>query len=283
VKANLKTAGTGPAVMGKSQSFRAWGQAMKSHRPLPRFVMRTSLQLPGAEPAAPRDTAPPPSSSTDAERRQSQKMETLGRLASGLAHDFNNVLTVISGYSQLLLSRGGPDHEMRDELVQIQLASQRAAAFIRQLLCFGSSKKDCQNERVDLNAVVADHLLLIQPLLGDAIELRTALGKGLPAIELSPGQLLQILLNLAANARDAMPRGGQLLLATGLTPHPDRRRAPAAGKRSDDPSFALGIAGTRREESCALPAAGALPSAEVWLRVTDTGCGMDEHVQAQIF
>jgi two-component system cell cycle sensor histidine kinase/response regulator CckA len=245
--------------------------------------MRTSLQLPGAEQAAPGDAALPPGAAlTEADRRQAQKMETLGRLASGLAHDFNNVLTVINGYSQLLLGRAGPHHEMHDELTQIQLASQRAAAFIRQLLSF-SSKTDCQSERVDLNAVVADHVRLLQPLLGDAIEVRTTLGGGLPAIELSPGQLLQILLNLAANARDAMPRGGHLWLATGLTPPPWRRRAPAAGKRSDDSSFALGIAGTRREESFALPAARALPPAEVWLRVTDTGCGMDKGVKAQIF
>jgi two-component system cell cycle sensor histidine kinase/response regulator CckA len=248
--------------------------------------MRTAVPLPSVEPLELRAMQMPAAASAgDAEGRQAHKMETLGRLACGLAHDFNNVLTVISGYSQLLLSRGGPRHEMRDELLQIQLASERAATFIRQLLCF-SGTKDCQAQRVDLNGLVADQVRLLRPLIGDAIEVSTVLAEGLAGVEMSPAQLLQLLLNLAANARDAMPRGGHLILTTGAAPSACRLGEPVAGRRSYDVSTTLGVAGNRAEESCALPAAGALPSAaepEVWLRVTDTGCGMDEHVKARVF
>ena len=258
---------------------------MKSQRSLqpegPGVVLRTGLELPSSQPTlAPRDV-----DVADGDRRQAQKMETLGRLACGVAHDFNNVLTVISGYSQLLLSRGGPGHDMREELLQIQLVSQRAAAFTRQLLCF-SSTAGCRPERVDLSAVVTDHARLVRALIGDAIELRTYLARGLPAVELSKAQLLQILLNLAANARDAMPEGGQLILTTGLALPPRSLRARAAGRRGDDSLEALGVAGGRSEESSALPATRAPEhgaAVEVVLRVTDTGCGMDDGVKARVF
>jgi signal transduction histidine kinase len=244
-------------------------------------ILRSGLEPPSPEPS----NAPRAADLADGDRRHAQKMEMLGRLACGVVHDFNNVLTVISGYSQLLLSRGGPGHDMREELLQIQLASRRAAAFARQLLCF-SSTGDSHRECVDLNAVVTDHARLLRPLVGDAVELRTHLAEGLPPVQLSKAQLLQILLNLAANARAAMPEGGQLILTTALASAPRSPRASAAGRRNDDPFVALGVAGDRTHESSALPAAHAPErgaAVEVLLRVTDTGCGMDDRVKARVF
>lgn len=221
---------------------------------------------------------------SEEERRQSQKMEALGRLASGVAHDFNNLLTVITGYSQLLLNRAGIQPEMRDELLQIQNASERASAFTRQLLAFGS-KQNCTPEILDLNTVVVDQARMLRPLLGDDIELVTVLTPSLPPIEASAAQILQILLNLGANARDAMPHGGQLTLATAsggpLTAREDR----AAGSDYDDAPTRSRHAGDRNDAPSKLPAvrSSRTPGASVVLRVTDNGVGMEEHVRARVF
>ena len=204
-----------------------------------------------------------------------QRLEALGRLASGVAHDFNNLLTVISGYSQLLLNRIGPQHEMREELLHILRASERAAAFSRQLLYF-SSQPHGPAEVLDLNALVEEHARLLRPLIGDDIEVISELASDLPPIEASSGQILQILLNLAANARDAMPHGGQWILAT------SRGEQAAGSCTGDTPSS--DDAGSRTEAPPSLPAVcSPRPPDAVQLTVRDTGCGMDEPTQARIF
>jgi two-component system cell cycle sensor histidine kinase/response regulator CckA len=221
----------------------------------------------------------------EADRRQAQKMEALGRLASGIAHDFNNLLTVINGYSQMLLQRVGPRHELHDELEQIVHAGERAAAFTRQLLLFSSPQRRPE-EPIDLNELVADNARMLGALVGDDIELRTVLAANLPPVAATPVQIMQMLLNLAANARDAMPQGGRLTLETargGFPSAPVRLRA--AGSGCDDAPPPTGAAGARLERSAALPAVGGLTAPPSWvlLRVHDTGCGMDRYVQEHMF
>ena len=146
------------------------------------------------------------------ELRQSQKMEAVGRLAGGIAHDFNNLLTAISGYGELALTKldGVPAREYVEEM---QRASERAAQLTRQLLAF-SRRQVLQFEVVDVNAVVADLERMLARLLGAGIDLDVRLDASLAPTKADPGQLQQVVLNLALNARDAMPDGGTLTIAT---------------------------------------------------------------------
>ena len=146
------------------------------------------------------------------ELRQSQKMEAVGRLAGGIAHDFNNLLTAISGYGELALMKldGAPAREYVEEM---QRASERAAQLTRQLLAF-SRRQVLQFEVVDLNAVVADLERMLATLLGVGIHLEVRLDASLAPTKADPSQLQQVVLNLALNARDAMPDGGTLTIAT---------------------------------------------------------------------
>jgi signal transduction histidine kinase len=144
--------------------------------------------------------------------QEAQKMEAVGRLAGGIAHDFNNLLTAISGYGELALMKldGAPAREYVEEM---QRASERAAQLTRQLLAF-SRRQVLQFEVVDLNAVVADLERMLARLLGVGIELDVRLDASLAPTKADPGQLQQVVLNLALNARDAMPDGGTLAIAT---------------------------------------------------------------------
>jgi PAS domain S-box-containing protein len=191
----------------------------------------------------------------EVELRQSQKMEAVGQLAGGVAHDFNNLLTVISGRSALLLGRLKPDDASRKSVEMIQKTAARAASLTRQLLAF-SRKQVLQRKVLDLNATVAEISDMLRRLIGEDIDLLLTLGPTAGRVNADPGQLEQALLNLAVNARDAMPGGGTLGLET------DRVELdPAPPDRPD-----------------ALP-----PGPYAVLRVTDTGVGMDAATQARIF
>ena len=146
--------------------------------------------------------------------RQSQKMEAVGRLAGGVAHDFNNLLTVIIGYCELLAAQIKPDSPLRRNAEEIQRAAERASALTHQLLAF-SRKQVLQPKVLDLNDVVAGMEKMTRRLIGEDIELRTIFKKPLNRIMADPGQIEQVILNLVVNARDAMPRGGRILIETG--------------------------------------------------------------------
>jgi signal transduction histidine kinase len=186
---------------------------------------------------------------------QAQKMEAVGQLAGGVAHDFNNLLTVIMSYSSMLLADGGPADANRGDIQAISDAAARAAALTRQLLAF-SRKQVLQLQAVDVNAVVTDVEKMLRRLIGEDISLSTHLDPDLALINADPGQLEQVLLNLAVNARDAMPDGGALSLTT----------------HNADLSEELGDRHL-----------GAAPGKYIMMAVTDTGTGMTREVQQRLF
>ncbi len=186
---------------------------------------------------------------------QAQKAEAIGRLAGGIAHDFNNLLTVINGYSGMLLSRLNPQTGIYAQIEEIRKAGERAADLTRQLLAFG--RKQILEPRVlNLNDVVRDALKAIGGVLPSEIAVTSLLAPDLLRVEADPAQFRQILIDLAINARDAMPQGGTLSIAT---------RNSAAPMRPTPET-----------------AAGGAPS-HVLLTVTDTGAGMDQHTLDRIF
>jgi len=143
----------------------------------------------------------------------SQKMEAVGRLAGGVAHDFNNILGAMTGYCEMMLEDLDEDDTVRDDVAQMLASCERASSLTSQLLAF--SRKQILSPRiVDPNAVVADTHKMLRRLIGEDIELVTLLAPDLGAVEVDPGQLQQVLLNLAVNARDAMPTGGKLVIET---------------------------------------------------------------------
>ncbi len=143
----------------------------------------------------------------EAQLQQAQKMEAVGRLAGGVAHDFNNLLMVMRGYTELLLGRLGANDPLRRNVEEIQKAADRATSLTQQLLAF-SRKQVMQPKVFDLNAVVSDTERMLRRLIGEDIELATILGPELGRVKADPGQIEQVILNLAVNARDAMPQGG---------------------------------------------------------------------------
>ncbi len=145
--------------------------------------------------------------------QQVQKMEAVGRLAAGVAHDFNNLLTVILGFCELLLADLDPGDPRQPDIAEIQKAGVRAAGLTRQLLTF-SRKEIIQPALLDLNAIVVEMRVLLARLIGDDVEVVLGLGRALAAVRADRGQVEQIILNLAVNARDAMPRGGRLTIET---------------------------------------------------------------------
>ena len=195
----------------------------------------------------------------EAQLAQSQKMEAIGRLAGGVAHDFNNLLTVILSYSELLLEDVPADSGIRDDLTQIRKAAQGAGELTRQLLAF-SRQQVLQPRVVDLNAAVSGIERLLARVLREDIQLRCTLGADVGTIRVDPGQLEQVIMNLAVNARDAMPNGGMVTIET-------------ANVELDDAYL--------EAHPIAKPGLGV--SHYVMLAVTDTGIGMDAATQARIF
>jgi PAS domain S-box-containing protein len=145
-----------------------------------------------------------------------QRLEAVGRLAGGVAHDFNNILTAIAGYAGLLAADLPPDDPRQGDVYEIRKATERATRLTRQLLAFG--RRDAQQPRLlDVREVITDVVPMLRQLIGEHIELVTNEAVGLPAVFADPGQLEQVVLNLVLNARDAMPEGGRLVVSTSAT------------------------------------------------------------------
>ncbi len=191
----------------------------------------------------------------EAQLRQAQKMDALGRLAGGVAHDFNNLLTVINGYGDMLLAGLPPGDSSCGAVEEIREAGDRAAGLTRQLLAF-SRQQVLQSTPLNLNNVVAGMQRMLARLIGEDVVLTTRLADGLGLVMADLGQMEQVILNLAVNARDAMPGGGQLTLET-------------ADADPGDPEVQADL--------------GVRPGRHVRLAVSDTGCGMDAATRANLF
>ena len=187
--------------------------------------------------------------------RQAQKMEAVGRLAGGVAHDFNNLLTVISGHCELLIEQVKTGNLSRESVEEVQNAAQRASQLTRQLLAF-SRKQVLQPKALQLNGVVVGIEKMTRRLIGEDIELRTILNESLGQIMADPGQIEQVILNLVVNARDAMPRGGRILIET------------------DNVTLDQKTSYKHHELN---------PGQYVMLAITDTGVGMTDSVKEHLF
>ena len=187
--------------------------------------------------------------------RQAQKMEAVGRLAGGVAHDFNNLLTVINGYSEMTLDSLPAADPARQYLEEVKKAGNQAAFLTRQLLAF-SRQHVLAPQVLDLNAVLADVEKMLRRLIGEDVDLAVVQGSGLGRVKADPGEINQIIVNLAVNSRDAMPRGGKLTIETSNveldTAYAEKHPFVASGRY-------------------------------VMLAVSDTGIGMDPETQAHIF
>src|SRR2546430_1568910 len=187
--------------------------------------------------------------------RQSQKMEAVGQLAGGIAHDFNNLLTAILGNTQLLLRDLPPGDAKRSDVAEIRKASERAASLTLQLLAY-SRRQMLQPEVLDLNVVVAEMDKMLRRLIGEHIALVAVLQTDLGRVRADPNQIEQVIVNLAVNARDAMPDGGKLTIET---------------------------ANVDLDDAFAQTHLGSVPGPYAMVAVTDTGVGMDPSVRAHVF
>ncbi len=191
----------------------------------------------------------------EAQYRHSQKLESVGQVAAGIAHDYNNIITVIQGYADCLLVKVGADESLANPLKQISGAARRAAGLTRKLLTF-SRKQVIQPRALDINALLGDFGKMLPRLLGEDVALKTNCAGKLPAIEADAGMVEQVIMNLAVNARDAMPKGGELTIITGVS--------------EIDADYVR-----RRPE--------ARVGQFVFISVKDTGCGMDAKTLSRIF
>jgi len=204
---------------------------------------------------------------------QSQKMESIGRLAGGIAHDFNNLLTVVLGTTDLGLARLDPEDELWSDMEEIRRAAERASALTNQLLAF--SRKQILNPRLlDVNGLVEQLLRLLRRLIGESIEVRFHPGDDVGSVRADPGRLEQVLVNLAINARDAMPEGGILTIETANVPGEDpEREASGPGTPSGEAAGArpAGVDGCGESDR------------KVRIRIRDSGVGMDGETLGRIF
>jgi PAS domain S-box-containing protein len=187
--------------------------------------------------------------------RQAQKMEAVGRLAGGIAHDFNNLLTVITGYDEMLLNSLAPDSRSRGHALEILQAAEKASALTKQLLVFGR-RQVAHPTLLDVNPIVVNMGNMVRRLIGEDIELVLALHPPLVTVQADPSQIEQIILNLAVNARDAMPNGGRITIETGFA---------ELGDEYVQTHFNVE------------------PGRYVCISVSDTGQGMTQRVQSHIF
>ena len=187
--------------------------------------------------------------------RQAQTLESIGRLAGGVAHDFNNMLGIILGYGEIVLDRLHERDPLRREVQEMVKAAQRSAALTRQLLAF-SRRQTLQPQVLDPNDLVRNLEKMLRRLIGEDIELRLALAQDVGRVFVDPGQIEQVIMNLAVNARDAMPGGGRL---------------------------SIGTASVELDEIYAATHPDAAPGEYLLLAVTDTGCGMEQEVLDRIF
>jgi signal transduction histidine kinase/DNA-binding response OmpR family regulator len=191
----------------------------------------------------------------EAQYRHAQKLESVGQVAAGIAHDYNNLVTVIQGYADCLLQVVGADSPHINPLKQIAGAARRAAGLTRKLLTF-SRKQVIQPRPLDVNALLADFGKMLPRLLGEAVDLEVSAAAKLPAVEADPGMLEQVIMNLAVNARDAMPKGGRLVISTHLS---------------------------QINEDYVRHRPEARVGAFVVIVVKDNGCGMDAKTLARVF
>ncbi|MCU1269158.1 MAG: two-component sensory box histidine kinase/response regulator [Acidobacteriaceae bacterium] len=191
----------------------------------------------------------------EAQFLQAQKMEAVGRLAGGVAHDFNNILGVIMGYSDISLDLIEPEHPLNKYLSEINKASQRAALLTRRLLAF-SRQQVIFPKVLDLNGVVRDVTSMLLRIVGEDIAIEFRATTPICSIRADPGQIEQILMNLVVNARDAMPTGGKIIIETGLA---------------------------KLDEHYVSQHPGSHAGQQVLFSVSDTGCGMDESIKSKIF
>jgi signal transduction histidine kinase/CheY-like chemotaxis protein len=186
---------------------------------------------------------------------QAQRMEAVGRLAGGIAHDFNNLLTAIVGYSEMALIDLAIPEKLRSDIGEIRRAADRASSLTHQLLAF-SRRQVLQLKIIDLNVVVHDVDKMLRRLIGEDIDLVTVLEEGIGRIRVDPGQIEQVIMNLAINARDAMPKGGKLTIET---------------------------ANVDLDEVYARTHVAVIPGPYVMLALSDNGHGMDAETQSRIF
>ena len=221
------------------------------------YIMKRNLVrlAPEAQTRGARKAAEEALRQSEEQLRQAQKIEAVGRLASGVAHDFNNILTVITGHSELLLRQLDADDPRRKNAEQIEKAAYRAAALTRQLLTF-SRKQVIEPRVLKLNAIILNIEKMLRRLIGEDIEFCTVLDSAAGHIKADPGQIEQVIMNLAVNARDAMPNGGKLTVTTANTTL-DKKHL------NNFPDLCAGD--------------------YVMLTIADTGTGMSEEVKAHLF
>ena len=250
-------------AMEKGSHFFEWAHKRRDGKEFPTTVLLTRMELQGKRmlQATVRDItgrkqAQEERKKLEAQLSQAQKMEAIGVLAGGVAHDFNNILTIIIGNADLALMNVGKDAPLREGIEDIKIAGERAASLTRQLLAF--SRKQIITPRVlDLNELLTGIEKMLGRLIGEDVELLTIPEPALWQVEVDPGQVEQVIMNLAVNARDAMPRGGKLTIET-------------ANVELNDTYF--------RDHGVA-----SAPGPYVILTVSDTGCGMDKKTQEHIF